>query len=275
MRPIDSENSDAGWGKVPQVKVPLDGTTPPATSSSASATQQAQAQGAADQASATANTLNPPPFYASMVDRGGVVSQPWAMWFNKFWQSNGGATPSVLSLQVQEAYDAIPAPVRHPDQFDYPQAQREAQPFIDYSELTAQVARLRGDVTGLEVAVAYPTPVKVGSVGLAGVDEYSTSEVLTNKTWLGQPVYRKVIDCGAMPNNTTKTIAHGITGLTWIKSFEGVTYNGTYYLLLNWPAGSGGGNQMQLAADATNFRITTYADISSYTTTYVTIEYTK
>jgi hypothetical protein len=34
---------------------------------------------------------------------------------------------------------------------------------------------------------------------------YSTSEVATGETWIdGKPIYRKIIDCGALPNATTK-----------------------------------------------------------------------
>ena len=32
-------------------------------------------------------------------------------------------------------------------------------------------------------------------------DVYSTDEVKTNKVWIdGKPIYRKVVDCGALPN---------------------------------------------------------------------------
>lgn len=37
-------------------------------------------------------------------------------------------------------------------------------------------------------------------------DIYSNEEIKTNKIWFGKPVYRKVIDCGNLPNATTKTI---------------------------------------------------------------------
>lgn len=38
-------------------------------------------------------------------------------------------------------------------------------------------------------------------------DLYSTSETLTNKVWIdGKPIYRKVIDFGALPNAGTKSV---------------------------------------------------------------------
>lgn len=41
---------------------------------------------------------------------------------------------------------------------------------------------------------------------------YSTTEQLTGDVWIdGKPKYRKTINIGALPNNTTKTVAHYVT----------------------------------------------------------------
>lgn len=43
---------------------------------------------------------------------------------------------------------------------------------------------------------------------------YSLTEVNTGFTWVdGKVIYKKTIDFGALPNNTTKSVNHGITGL--------------------------------------------------------------
>jgi hypothetical protein len=56
-----------------------------------------------------------------------------------------------------------------------------------------------------------------------GVDSYSTTETTTNKTWInGETIYRKVINFGALPNSTTKTVSHGLTGTYTIVDFRGV-----------------------------------------------------
>ena len=40
-------------------------------------------------------------------------------------------------------------------------------------------------------------------------NSYSTDEVKTDEKWIdGKPIYRKTIICGALPNNTTKNVAH-------------------------------------------------------------------
>lgn len=42
-------------------------------------------------------------------------------------------------------------------------------------------------------------------------EESRTSEVFVDENGVCWPVYVKRIDCGAMPNATTKNVAHGIT----------------------------------------------------------------
>ena len=42
--------------------------------------------------------------------------------------------------------------------------------------------------------------------------DYSTSEVDTGYTWTdGSPIYKKTINIGALPNATTKSVAHNIS----------------------------------------------------------------
>ena len=45
-------------------------------------------------------------------------------------------------------------------------------------------------------------------------NHYSTDEVETGMYWIdGKPIYRKVINCGALPNNAAKDTAHNIQNL--------------------------------------------------------------
>ena len=44
------------------------------------------------------------------------------------------------------------------------------------------------------------------------LEVYSTAETLTNQTYLGYPVYRKVINFGVLPNASAKFVAHGVKG---------------------------------------------------------------
>ena len=52
-----------------------------------------------------------------------------------------------------------------------------------------------------------------------GLFDYSTTENDTGQTWINnKPIYRKVVEFGNLPNNTSKTVAHGISNLeTFVK----------------------------------------------------------
>ena len=47
-------------------------------------------------------------------------------------------------------------------------------------------------------------------------------EYRTTERYLGKPVYVKVVDCGAMPNTTTKTVNHGIANIDQCISASGI-----------------------------------------------------
>ena len=117
--------------------------------------------------------------------------------------------------------------------------------------------------------------------GSSSGETYSTTETEIG-TWLGATLYRKVIDCGALPNNTEKYTSTGINGGITIRKMYGVAYNtgfdalplayvsdtDQYSLVLTF---NGSGNQQHPNA----IRFFTNANLSSYTQSYVVIEYTK
>ena len=57
-------------------------------------------------------------------------------------------------------------------------------------------------------------------------------EVKTNEIIDGKRVYKKRINCGAGPNNGARSIATGLSNVTYIKA-EGIMTNGTIYFPLN------------------------------------------
>lgn len=104
---------------------------------------------------------------------------------------------------------------------------------------------------------------------------YSTEEVNTGEKWLsGQPIYRKTIDCGYLPNAGNKTIAHSIIGFDQAIKIFGVAssalgnnYPLPYVTLTNEL-------NINLFVDRTNIELSTGIDRSAFYC-YVTIEYTK
>lgn len=105
---------------------------------------------------------------------------------------------------------------------------------------------------------------------------YSTDERVIGKWIDGKPLYQKTIDCGSGPNATRKSVAHGISNLDRIISFDGIlTWDGTRQsnpvpmLHLTEPQ-----NGINAWADETNVTLDSSSNRSS-AYIYVTLQYTK
>lgn len=93
-------------------------------------------------------------------------------------------------------------------------------------------------------------------------------------------VFNKTVNFGALPNTATKTVAHGIANVN-----AGFSFTRIYgcssdpvalsYIPLPYVDPTALANGILLSVDATNVTITTAADYSAYTTTYVILEYLK
>lgn len=120
---------------------------------------------------------------------------------------------------------------------------------------------------------------------------YNTAEFLCGQIYFpnpnpiaGQPndfrqVYRKVIQCGALLNTATKTVAHGITitpGLFFTRIY-GTTKDPVANRWLPLPFTSPGAlaGAIELWVDGANVTIITGSDRTMYTQTNVILEYLK
>ena len=109
-----------------------------------------------------------------------------------------------------------------------------------------------------------------------GTNSYSTNEVKTGGKWIdGKPIYRKTISCGALPNNTTKNVAHGIENLERVIKTEGYSVGSAGSAGSFIPVPYVSGVPMAMYVDMTNLVLQTSGKYSNYSDTYVTIEYTK
>lgn len=104
---------------------------------------------------------------------------------------------------------------------------------------------------------------------------YSTNETVIGKWIDGKPIYQKTILCGALPNNSQKTVSHNISNIDKIVNYYGVSMaSGSSYkttILLNHTASANTWtfvNNQYVGLGTTSNR-------SDYDKTYVTIEYTK
>ena len=121
------------------------------------------------------------------------------------------------------------------------------------------------------------TVVNNNAQELTNIGSYSTTEVNTGKTWIdSKPIYRKVINCGNLPNNGTKNVDFNISNIDniiFVFAMGHDTINNNYW---NIPTISTSGTQytIDIAITPTQVRIRTATDRSSWTA-FVTMEYTK
>lgn len=104
---------------------------------------------------------------------------------------------------------------------------------------------------------------------------YSKYETVIG-TWLDKPLYRKIINFGALPNATAKSVNHNISNINTITFLQGVatyTTNGTAYPIPF--SSSDPTNNIALTANNTAITITTGSNRSAITQCYVILEYTK
>lgn len=96
-----------------------------------------------------------------------------------------------------------------------------------------------------------------------------------------RPMFRLVVDCGALPNTSTKSVAHGLTTTqtySIVKIYGGATDPGASTLTEALPlpfASPTLSDNISVTMDATNINITTGSDRTAYTRSYVVIEYIK
>ena len=106
---------------------------------------------------------------------------------------------------------------------------------------------------------------------------YSMNEVFTGKYWKdGKKIYSKTIDCGALPNATTKVIAHNIINLARFIKIEIIsTTSNNNTVMLPYVSPSSLTAQVGFSVNATNIEIRSASDYRTYEFTDCTLEYTK
>lgn len=145
-----------------------------------------------------------------------------------------------------------------------------------YADNGTEVTEVAPDVTTSRIEDGAVTAAKI-DFSTIGALNYSTSETTTGGTWVdGSPIYQKTIPCGALPNATTISVAHHITGLNHIIDLKGVawTSSGT---TINLPYTNPQGVQYQVTwyVDKTYINIGAGDNKSGYSNCYVTLYYTK
>ena len=114
-------------------------------------------------------------------------------------------------------------------------------------------------------------------VETAAEDErtYSTDERIVG-TWIdGSEIYEKTIDCGALPNTTSKSVNHGIENLDRIISIDGISKDNNLNNIMFPHINTVGAASTSLYVTSTTIVIRSFSDMSTYNSTYVTLRYIK
>ena len=112
---------------------------------------------------------------------------------------------------------------------------------------------------------------------VSAIANYSSNEQAIG-TWIdGKTIYRKVVDTGALPNATTKTISAGISNIDTVVKLTGIANDSNEAFPLPLISSANLSGQVTLFYDKTsnNIQLSTNVDRSSVTSSYVIVEYTK
>ena len=97
--------------------------------------------------------------------------------------------------------------------------------------------------------------------------------------WIdGKPIYRKVINTGALPNTSSKTVNHNIDNIDFITNYYGIAYRDTDNTFIKLPfVQSSQSLALQVAVfmNKTIISLVAASDRSGFAISYVIIEYTK
>ena len=105
-------------------------------------------------------------------------------------------------------------------------------------------------------------------------NSYSTEEVKTGGKWIdGKPIYRKVVNFGALPNATTKKVAHGVNNIGDITHIYGVAHSSAK-MTIPLPYARAVPIILYATQDDVAIEIST-GDYIEFTRSEITIEYTK
>ena len=114
------------------------------------------------------------------------------------------------------------------------------------------------------------------NLGNLGTEKYSTDEIVIGEWIDGKPIYRKVIDFGALPNTNLKYVAHNINNIEIFTKAYGITHRDSDKINMPLPYvnNSAIANGISIYTDNTKIYIKTGADLSNVTA-HVILEYTK
>lgn len=105
---------------------------------------------------------------------------------------------------------------------------------------------------------------------------YSQNEIDTGKIWIdGKKIYKKVIDCGVLPNNSLKIIPTNITNIEEIINLTVTASSKLNNLTLSLPFYNINGDIVTVYKQNNDIIIGSNLDVSYYERSFAILEYTK
>lgn len=107
--------------------------------------------------------------------------------------------------------------------------------------------------------------------------KYSALETMTDEYWIdGKPIYRKVVDCGALPNATTKQVSTGLSNVSYVDyEIMAISTKNKNYTKLPSVALGDLSNSVAISLTFDTINLITKADYTMFDQVYATIYYTK
>lgn len=104
---------------------------------------------------------------------------------------------------------------------------------------------------------------------------YSIDEIKTGYKWIdGKDIYKKTYSTGALPNATTVTVAHNLTGISQFIDIKGLSYSATTSIPLPFVSTTAA-NCVMIYEASGNIVISAGIDRQAFATTYITLWYTR
>ena len=105
---------------------------------------------------------------------------------------------------------------------------------------------------------------------------YSQNEIDTGRIWIdGKKIYRKVINCGILPNNSIKKVPINITNINEVINLIATASSKTENLTLSLPFINRDGSNVTCYKQGDEIILGANVDGSYYETCFVVLEYTK
>ena len=105
---------------------------------------------------------------------------------------------------------------------------------------------------------------------------YQQNEIDTGKIWInGKKIYRKVINCGVLPNAKEKSIPHNIKDYDTFLNIRGIAIYREANSFISLPFASQGNESIKITILGENIVIGTYVVRDYFKESYAVLEYTK